>query len=227
MSLQTRLSSLITAIGADIKALQNGSLTTNTAQIVSGVKTFASGTLLMRNAAGTITAEPYSNVTPPAALSRPDTLAGAVATPATGFSNEFTPDGRILYLKDDDANVRPVDMSWENIPFASSGVLAVKVGTSRLPIKGGTFQIQTVAAMVNTAPTGASVIIDVNKNGATIFGTQVNRPTIAAAATSATVGAHSTLTVTDGDYLTIDIDQVGSTVAGADLVVIIRMQRII
>lgn len=120
----------------------------------------------------------------------------------------------------------PVDASWENCPFAQTGTLTVKTGTSRYPVKGGVFQIQTVAVMVNTAPTGASVIVDVNKNGTTIYGTQANRPTIAASATNATVGAHTATTVTDGDYLTVDIDQIGSTVAGADLVVVIRMQRI-
>ena len=120
----------------------------------------------------------------------------------------------------------PVDASWENCPFSQAGTLAVKVGTSRYPVKGGTFQIQTIAAMVDTAPTGAAVIIDVNKNGASLYGTQANRPTIAAGSNGATVGAHTATTVTDGDYLTVDIDQVGSTVAGADLVVVIRMQRI-
>lgn len=120
----------------------------------------------------------------------------------------------------------PVDASLENCPFSQQGTLTVKTGTSRYPVKGGTFQIISVAAMVNTAPTGATVIVDVNKNGTTIYGTQGNRPTVAISATSATVGAHTATTVTDGDYLTVDIDQIGSTVAGADLVVVIRMQRI-
>jgi hypothetical protein len=120
----------------------------------------------------------------------------------------------------------PVDASWENCPFSQGGTLTVKTGTLRYPVKGGTFQVQTIAAMVGTAPTGASVIVDVNKNGSTIYGTQGNRPTIAASANSATVGAHTATTVTDGDYITIDIDQIGSTVAGADLVVVVRMQRI-
>jgi hypothetical protein len=120
----------------------------------------------------------------------------------------------------------PVDASWENTPFTATGVLTVRTGAARYPIKGGTFTIQTVAAEVNTAPTGASLIVDVNKNGTTIYGTQSNRPTIAASGLTATVGAHSVTSVTDGDYLTVDIDQVGSTVAGSDLVVVIRLQRV-
>lgn len=231
MSLQTRLEALISAIGADVKALQtggggSGDMLLAAVQTITGVKTFASGTLLMRNAAGTVTAEPYSDVNPPATFMMTDQAAGGVPTPAAGLSTLFTPDGRVMYLEDNDSVARPVDMSWENCPFASAGALTTKSGSSRYPVKGGTFQIQTVAAMVNTAPTGASVILDVNKNGTSIYTTQGNRPTIAASATSATVGAHAATTVTDGDYLTVDIDQIGSTVAGSDLVVVVRMQRI-
>jgi hypothetical protein len=119
----------------------------------------------------------------------------------------------------------PVDASLENLIFSISGSLTVRTGTIRIPIHGGTFTIISVAAMVGTAPTGASAIIDINKNGTTIYGTQGNRPTIAAAGNSATVGAHSVTTATTGDYLTVDIDQVGSTVAGGDLAVSIRLQR--
>lgn len=168
----------------------------------------------------------YSDSNPPQTLYRTDFPAASVPTPPAGFSEEFTPDGRVLYLKDDDGVVRPIDMSWENLPFGYAGTLTVRTGTSRYPIKGGTFQIQTIAAMVNTAPTGATLIVDVNKNGTSIYGTQANRPTFAVSATSATVGAHTATTVTDGDYLTVDVDQIGSTVAGADLVVVVRLQRI-
>lgn len=120
----------------------------------------------------------------------------------------------------------PIDASWENCIFSQSGILAVRTGTSRYPIKGGTFQIETIAVMVNTAPTGATLIVDVNKNGSTIYGTQGNRPTVAISGTSATVGAHDSTTVTTGDYISVDIDQVGSTVPGSDLVLVLRMQRI-
>jgi hypothetical protein len=79
--------------------------------------------------------------------------------------------------------------------------------------------ISNVVVSVGTAPTGASVIFDVNKNGTTIFSTQANRPTIA---TSGFYDGSSTPDVTSlsaGDYLTVDVDQVGSTVAGSDAVI--------
>ena len=120
----------------------------------------------------------------------------------------------------------PTAVAGENLPFTHAGPLQVGIGTTAYPIKGGTFTILTVAAMLASAPTGSSVIIDVNKNGTTIYGNQSFRPTIAAAATQAVAGTHSVSQVTDGDYITVDIDQVGSVSPGAHLVVVIRLQRI-
>lgn len=219
---ESRLGSLISAIGADIKRM----LSTDTAQTITGVKTFNSGTLLMKNAAGTVTSEPYSDANPPQTLVISEFPTASVGAQLAGQGTLFSADSRTLWMKGDDDVVRPVDMSWENIPFSYAGALALKVGTSRYPITGGTFQIQTIAAMVGTAPTGAAVIVDVNKNGTSIFGTQANRPTVAVSANAAVVGAFTATTVTVGDYLTIDVDQIGSTVAGSDLVVAVRLQRI-
>lgn len=89
---------------------------------------------------------------------------------------------------------------------------------------GATWTISGVRASVGVAPAGASVIVDVNKNGTTIFTTQANRPTIAAAAnTSGNVTNMDVTTVAAGEYLTIDIDQIGSTTAGSDLTVQIEV----
>lgn len=69
---------------------------------------------------------------------------------------------------------------------------------------------------VGKAPTGASVIFDVNKNGTTIFTTQGNRPTIAISATvSAALAVPNVVSLAAGDVLTVDVDQIGSTLAGS------------
>lgn len=111
------------------------------------------------------------------------------------------------------------------LTYSVVGSLAVLTGTSRQPIIGGTYSIDSVMAMVGTAPAGASVIVDVVKNGTTIYGTQANRPAIAAGSSSATGGTASTTSVTTGDYLTVDIDQVGSSTPGADLTVAVSLKR--
>lgn len=103
--------------------------------------------------------------------------------------------------------------------FFKSGVLTTTTGTQRLPVDG-TYTIVGTRLMVGTAPTGSSLIVDVNKNGTTIYTTQGNRPSIAAASNAGGPGsAPDVTTLAAGDYLTVDIDQVGSSVAGSDLTV--------
>lgn len=67
-----------------------------------------------------------------------------------------------------------------------------------------------------TAPTGAALIADVNKNGTTIFTTQGNRPEIAIDGNADDSGTPDVTSLSEGDRLSFDIDQVGSTLAGGD-----------
>lgn len=75
-----------------------------------------------------------------------------------------------------------------------------------------------------TAPTGAALIVDINKNGTTIWSTQGNRLQLAAGATTGNQNLFNTSTFVEGDVLTIDIDQIGSGVAGQDVTVILLMR---
>jgi hypothetical protein len=111
------------------------------------------------------------------------------------------------------------------LPYSYLGTVSIGAGTFRLyNDTGAMWTITGVRASVGTAPTGASLIIDINKNGTTIFTTQANRPTIAAAAnTSGNVTNPDIAAVAAGEYLTVDIDQIGSTIAGADLTVQIEV----
>lgn len=91
----------------------------------------------------------------------------------------------------------------------------------RVYFYGEDFYIQEVWASVGTAPTGATVIVDLNINGTTIFTTQATRPTIAIAGfASGQVTNMEATRISDGDYITVDIDQIGSSVAGADIIVV-------
>ena len=102
--------------------------------------------------------------------------------------------------------------------FGVKGTVTVGAGAARYYFNRAV-TITNVRASVGTAPTGASLIVDVNKNGSTIFTTQGNRPTIAASSNTDTSNVPDTTAFAAGDYMTVDVDQVGSTVAGADLTV--------
>lgn len=112
----------------------------------------------------------------------------------------------------------------ENYTFSKASTLTTGTGASRIYLEGS-YVIDTVRAAVGTAPTGASIICDVNKNGTTIYTTQSGRPTIAASGFTATANSPDVTTFAAGDYMTVDVDQVGSTIAGADLTVTIRLRR--
>jgi hypothetical protein len=112
------------------------------------------------------------------------------------------------------------------VPYNRAGTLAVTTGQTRfrLPFDA---TIVGVSAAVGTAPTGSSIIIDVNKNGTTIFTTQGNRPAIAVSSHEAAEVTNMDITsLSTGDYITIDIDQIGSGTPGSDLSVFVRYQEL-
>lgn len=112
------------------------------------------------------------------------------------------------------------------LPFSRSGALTVGTGSADFMFPYAV-TILGISASVTTAPTGASVILDVDKNGTTIFTNQANRPTIAASAT-ATASEVTNMDVTSfaaGDKIRVNIDQIGSTVAGSNLTVVVRYRR--
>lgn len=105
-----------------------------------------------------------------------------------------------------------------NTTFFYGSTLAVTTGVGRAPITTNTAgTITEVRAAVNTAPTGAAINLSVKKNGSS-FAT----PSIAISANAGSTAGLSTA-VAAGDYITVDITQVGSTVAGSDLVVTVEI----
>lgn len=87
--------------------------------------------------------------------------------------------------------------------------------------------ISKVKIYALAAPTGTSLIVDVNKNGTTIFTTQSRRPEVAAGGHSDDSEAPNVTALSEGDRLSFDVDQVGSTVAGGNplLITIVLAQE--
>lgn len=110
-----------------------------------------------------------------------------------------------------------------SITYSLPGLLYAAVGATRLYFYGACV-VSRVIASVGTPSSGASIIVDVNKNGVSMFGIQTNRPTIASGLYVAS-NTPSITSIASGDYLTIDVDQVGSVTKGSDLVVTIEYTR--
>lgn len=108
--------------------------------------------------------------------------------------------------------------------FSKQGVLAVGTGTFRQYVNGP-WTITKVVASVGTAPVGSAIRVDINNgagngaSGTTIWTTQANRPSIAAGQFRGNQTTFDDAVLVDDDFLTCDIDVVGSTTPGSDLVV--------
>lgn len=95
--------------------------------------------------------------------------------------------------------------------------------TFRMPFAA---TLLAVRANVKTAPTGAILIVDVNEEGTSLLSTKLSidagEKTSTTAATAAVI---SDSALADDAEMTIDIDQVGSTVAGVGLKVGLYVRR--
>jgi len=121
------------------------------------------------------------------------------------------------------------ELSLKRTPFfyvdSELGTGTSKSATIRVPFAG---VIERVDIYVDTPPTGADLIVDVNKNGTSIWAsTQANRVKIAAGDYSGSQTSFDTTAVSVGDIFTIDIDQIGSTVKGSDLTVVITIKEVL
>ncbi len=95
--------------------------------------------------------------------------------------------------------------------------------TFRMPYA---FTLTAVRASATTAPTGATLTVDINETGTTILSTKLTiDATEKTSTTAATPAVISDAALADDAEITIDIDQIGSSVAGAGLKVILLGYR--
>lgn len=104
--------------------------------------------------------------------------------------------------------------------FTFEGALEVKSNPLRI-YNRYTMNREITEVFINaaTAPTGADLIVDVNIDGSTIWPTQSNRVKILDGANTGVYAFGSPPAWDIGSYITVDIDQVGATIPGSDLVI--------
>lgn len=131
---------------------------------------------------------------------------------STGGAGTGTGDAAALYV-------------YKTLVFCVPGTVAVGETAAPSVIADEALTILKAYAYVRTAPTGAALIVDVNANGTTIFTTQENRPQIAIGEHTDESGTPDVTALAKNDRVDVDVDQVGSTVAGADLTVMVRCKQ--
>jgi hypothetical protein len=153
-------------------------------------------------------------------VSATDKLLGR-STSGAGDVEEIacTAAGRAL-LDDADAAAQRTTLLLDKLPIGiacSDETTAITTGTAkatfRMPFA---FTLTEVRASVTTAPTGSTIVIDINENGSTILSTKLSiDASEKTSTTAATPAVISDASLADDAEITIDFDQVGSTVAGA------------
>lgn len=131
---------------------------------------------------------------------------------------------RALMVTTDAADV-VVDPGTILPPLSVSGPVSAGVGVHRLyNDTTATLRVAGVRASVGTAPTGSALIIDVKRNGTSIYSAPDNRPSIPVGANTSGKNTQAEVTaLTPGDYLTVDVVQAGT--GTANLVVQILVTR--
>jgi hypothetical protein len=101
----------------------------------------------------------------------------------------------------------------------SDEATALTTGTAKLTFRmPHAMTVTAVRASVGTAPTGSTLVVDINEGGTTILSTELSiDATEKTSTTAATPAVISDTALADDAEITIDIDQIGSTIAGAGL----------
>jgi hypothetical protein len=116
----------------------------------------------------------------------------------------------------------------QGLSFAVVGNLTSgSTNVAPILISPATFTIVDVLSTVKVAPSGSPIIIDINKNGTTIFGTQSARPSIQTGSYTGSASGFTVDSLDIGDLLTIDIDQNGSSNSGSGLTVMVCCEQMV
>ncbi len=105
-----------------------------------------------------------------------------------------------------------------------AGSLSVGTEQGGVWVAPQTLTIEKVYIYCKTVGTAGSTIVDINKNGTTIFTTQSNRPALAFddQDKKAGSGAPDITNLAEGDVLAVDVDQIAAGAADLDVIIICR-----
>lgn len=212
-----------------------GITTDGTSKLTLGVAGTSVGSVDFKNAtSGTVTLSPVTGALGTVTLSLPaatDTLVGKATTDSltnkklgslttNGFVKTSGGDGT---LSVDTATYLPttqVGVKYVIQVALSDMTTAITAGTNKAyaPVPWAS-TLDAVAIHADTAPTGSTILVDVNKNGTTVLSTKAMiDATENDTSTATTAYVISVASFAAGDIASFDFDQVGSTTGGKGLV---------
>ena len=142
-----------------------------------------------------------------------DTL-GTALTAGTGITITPNDGADTITVAVSMAAIKPTESL---IIACSDETTAITTGTAKVTFRMPyAFTLSAVRASVTTAPTGSTILIDINETSTTILSTKLMIDASEKTSTTATTPAViSDTSLADDAEITIDFDQVGSTIAGA------------
>jgi hypothetical protein len=150
------------------------------------------------------------------------TLTGDVVVPAEAYGSGWNGSNEAPTKNDVYDKIETLASTHQTeaiILACSDETTALTAGTAKLTFRMPyAFTLTAVRASVTTAPTGSVLTVDINESGTTILSTKLtidaSEKTSTTAATAAVISDSS---LADDVEITVDIDGVGSTIAGAGL----------
>ena len=120
-----------------------------------------------------------------------------------------------------------VGASAELVIACSDETTNLTTGTAKVTFRMPyAMTLSSVRSSVNTAPTGSTLIVDINEGGNSILSTKLSiDASEKTSTTAASAAVISDTALADDAEITIDIDQIGSTVAGKGLKVVLKGTR--
>jgi len=136
-------------------------------------------------------------------------------TLARSSAGNLTVEGNLLYR----AGGSFVGMPFEYSLAISDETTSLTTGTAKVTFRMPcAVTLTAVRASVTTAPTGSTLVVDINEAGASILSTKLSiDASEKTSTTAATPPVISDSALADDAEMTIDIDQIGSTIAGTGL----------
>ena len=164
------------------------------------------------------------------------TVAASVADVLSVSGQELQADDpggdRILFWDDSESKLRHLSLAGGMFISGTTLTVPVEIGlacsdedtalttgtgkiTFRMPYA---MTLTAVRASVKTAPTGSTLVVDINEAGTSVLSTKLSiDATEKTSTTAATAAVISDSALADDAEITIDIDQIGATIAGAGL----------
>lgn len=136
-----------------------------------------------------------------------------------GTTNLYYPSADSTKLAGIEAGAQVNDTQAIILDVSRDETTALTTGTGKLTFRMPfAFELTEVRASVTTAPTGSTLIVDINEGGVSILSTTISIDIgETTSTTAATPPVITDTSLADDAEITIDIDQIGSTVAGAGL----------